>query len=700
MANIATLGVEFDTRSVRKADRDLDGFTKGATKAERSNEKLTAAQRKGRIATDRYSKSVNGMSGSLGGARSAMLSLAPAIAGLLTFAGAAIGMRKFVQNTIEAESSLRQLQAVLASTGGASGQTVESLQKMASAMQDFTTYGDEAIQVAQGILLTFTKIGGEKFQMATEAVLNVATAMKTDLKSAAIQVGKALNDPVLGITALSRSGITFSEGQKAVVKQLVETGQTAKAQALILKELETQFGGSARAARQTLGGALTSLAGAWGDLFEVSSGASNSLRMSIEGLITAIRTPDFARFVEMVGVGLFNALTIAARAVGVVTTHLGDLFDILKIIVAAKTVTWITTLGASFLNLAIIIRKVGMVTALFSRIGKVNIVMMTALAAIVAKATGYYEGFEKGLKSVFDTAKNLLPDSLANGIDETIDSLTGFNLESEALANNMIALQGNALGLADSFGALPSASASAGSALSLMGSNTNAVSAKVSEGVNIARDAVGGFVTDLKSGLQSGEGMWSAFASAALNALDKITNRLLDMALDGLFSGGGGGGIGGLLSGLFGGGGSSAASGMTLGAVYHNGGVAGSPGSEKRSVPTSAFAGAPRYHGGGVAGLKPNEVPAILERGERIIPNGGGGGGQTMHITLGVSVDKDGTIKPFVENVAANVSVAVVQQATPSIVNQSSSKVGADLAGGAYDKSMGRYNARPRAIPR
>lgn len=81
-------------------------------------------------------------------------------------------------------------------------------------MQSVTTYGDETVIEAQALLLTFTKIGKETFPQALESTLNVATAMGTDLKSAALQVGKALNDPVLGMTALSRSGIQFTEDQK------------------------------------------------------------------------------------------------------------------------------------------------------------------------------------------------------------------------------------------------------------------------------------------------------------------------------------------------------------------------------------------------------------------------------------------------------------------------------------------------------
>ncbi|RBI69916.1 phage tail tape measure protein [Roseovarius sp. TE539] len=52
--------------------------------------------------------------------------------------------------------------------------------------------------------------------------------------------------------------------------------------------------------------------------------------------------------------------------------------------------------------------------------------------------------------------------------------------------------------------------------------------------------------------------------------------------------------------------------------VLHAGGLAGAAGPARR-VPAMAFADAPRMHGGGMAGLKPDEVPAILQRGERVL---------------------------------------------------------------------------------
>lgn len=196
-------------------------------------------------------------------------SVARNIAGAI---GVGFSLSSVISATVEQERVTKQLEATLRSTGGAAGYNRDQLTEMAASLQRVTTYGDEAIIGAQSLLLTFTKIGGETFGRATEAILNVSTAMGQDLKSSALQVGKALNDPILGMTALSRSGIQFSEAQKKIVKDMVGLGDIAGAQNIILKELEVQFGGSARAARDTFGGALIGLKNAFGDLLEAKNG--------------------------------------------------------------------------------------------------------------------------------------------------------------------------------------------------------------------------------------------------------------------------------------------------------------------------------------------------------------------------------------------------------------------------------------------
>ena len=168
----------------------------------------------------------------------------------------------------EQAKAIAQVEAGLKSTGNQVGYTSKQLQQMASDLQSKTLFGDEQIlKDATAQLLTFTNISGDQFARTQEAALDLATRLDGDLKSASIQLGKALNDPVANLSALSRSGIQFSEDQKAVINSLAETGRLAEAQTLILDELNKQYGGSAEAAAKADGG-FTQLANAFGDLQE------------------------------------------------------------------------------------------------------------------------------------------------------------------------------------------------------------------------------------------------------------------------------------------------------------------------------------------------------------------------------------------------------------------------------------------------
>lgn len=169
----------------------------------------------------------------------------------------------------EQAKALAQVEAGLKSTGGAVGFTTKELEKMAEAMQVNSLFGDEEIlKNATAQLLTFTNIAGEQFEKTQQAALDLATRLDGDLKSSSIMLGKALNDPVANLSALSRAGIQFSTEQKATVKALVETNRLADAQTLILGELEKQYGGSAEAAARAGLGPMKQLQMAIGDLSE------------------------------------------------------------------------------------------------------------------------------------------------------------------------------------------------------------------------------------------------------------------------------------------------------------------------------------------------------------------------------------------------------------------------------------------------
>jgi len=174
--------------------------------------------------------------------------------GAVSIAGIVSKGKECIAIAESGEKTTAQLKAVLESTNGVSGMTVDSATKLAASLSSVTTYSKGTIKGAENMLLTFTGIKSDVFPGATEAALNMATALKTDATSAAQTLGKALNDPAKGITKLTKNGVVFTEEQKKQINAMVKAGDTAGAQKLMLKELETEYGNSARAAANTTEG--------------------------------------------------------------------------------------------------------------------------------------------------------------------------------------------------------------------------------------------------------------------------------------------------------------------------------------------------------------------------------------------------------------------------------------------------------------
>lgn len=193
-----------------------------------------------------------------------------AVGGFVALAG---GIALSTKAAMDAEQTEAQLNAVLKSTKGAAGMSKDAVMGLADALSRVTPFEDDVIIGGENLLLTFTNIGKNVFPDATEVMLDMSQALGQDLKSSAIQLGKALQDPTDGVTALSRVGVNFTDQQKAQIKALVESGKTMEAQKLILAELKTEFGGAAKAAGDTFGGQLAILKNQFGNILETIGGA-------------------------------------------------------------------------------------------------------------------------------------------------------------------------------------------------------------------------------------------------------------------------------------------------------------------------------------------------------------------------------------------------------------------------------------------
>jgi hypothetical protein len=218
-----------------------------------------------------------GLGGALAGIGGAAKTIGLGIVGLA--GGAVVGIGSILGSSLGAASEAQrigsQLDSVLQATGGVAGVSKAAVEGLSAALSAVTPVEDDVITGAQAMLLTFKNIGANIFPETTAAMLDMATAMNRgatpsaeQLQSTAIQLGKALNDPLTGMTALSRVGVTFSESQKMAIKALQESGDLLGAQKIILQELQSEFGGAARAAGKTFSGQLEILKNQMGNVQE------------------------------------------------------------------------------------------------------------------------------------------------------------------------------------------------------------------------------------------------------------------------------------------------------------------------------------------------------------------------------------------------------------------------------------------------
>lgn len=166
----------------------------------------------------------------------------------LTAPLAALGV-KAVQGFVAQERAVADVEAALASMGGASGKTAAELTKTADALEMRSLFdADVILKQVTANLLTFGNVAGKEFDRAQQAAVDMAARLGGEPQAAAIMLGKALNDPVKGIVALTRVGVQFTDGQKKQIEAMSKLGDVAGAQGVILAEVERQFAGAAQAA--------------------------------------------------------------------------------------------------------------------------------------------------------------------------------------------------------------------------------------------------------------------------------------------------------------------------------------------------------------------------------------------------------------------------------------------------------------------
>lgn len=361
-----------------------------------------------------------------------------------------------VDSAMESESALADLNAVLKSTGGIAGVSLDELTKNADALQKITKFSDESIMSAQGMLLTFTNIGKDVFPDATMATLDMAEKFGMDTSQAAITLGKALNDPISGVTALRRIGVMLTDEQEAQIRKFMEVGNVAGAQGIIMAELAKEIGGVAEAAGETNSGKLAQFTNKFDEMREVIGTALIPLLIRIMEAIT----PLIERFAAMTPaqqnmiLGFLAFVAIAGPVIGVIgtiITTVGALMPVITALGAFITATLIPGLGALFVALSpiiipllIIIATVALVYLAFKNnfggirttveqlwfIIKVVFSNITnAISAVIKKVAEMVAAFLKVKLPKMLTPGSPTPFEMGlRGISSAMDSLSGSSL--------------------------------------------------------------------------------------------------------------------------------------------------------------------------------------------------------------------------------------------------------------------------------
>lgn len=246
------------------------------------------------------------------GARMTLAITAPFLALAVTSAKAAA----------ESRDAIAQVESRLESMGAASGKTSEQLQESAKSLQRLSTYDDDDIlRNVTSAMLTFGKVSGEQFDRAQRAAVDMATSLQMQLQPAAVMIGKAMNDPVKGITAMGRAGIQFTDSQKAMIKGFVESGRIMDAQNIILAELERQFMGAGKAARDAVPG--SDAIDSWREFQEVLGDLALNVIEKIEPLL--VRLLDSFNNMAPGMQSMIVAVAAVAAAIGPLLFVIGSL---------------------------------------------------------------------------------------------------------------------------------------------------------------------------------------------------------------------------------------------------------------------------------------------------------------------------------------------------------------------------------------
>jgi hypothetical protein len=401
----------------------------------------------------------------LGGFGKSLLSVGALVAGAFAIRGIA----NFAMESVIAAERAQQFNDILVQVakttntfGGNLTAGTDRLLKFADAQELVIGVEAELIKETQAVLLSFKSVGqsadevGGSFDRATMAAFDIAGVLKTDAKSAAVQLGKALENPIRGLTALGKAGTTFTDQQKEQIRVLVESGNLLGAQTLILDEIESQYGGVAEAA--ALGSVKMQLA-----FGQIQDALGEALAPAFEKFTTYFITevvPPLTKFFEDDFPRIIEELKPIVEGISVFFQEVGEgLKEFLDIDEDVSLLEGILGKLSALGDNPEFLAFVDSVKTIFQDIGAVLPGIVFNLGELAAKLSPLLEGT---LKNVLPLLSDLL--RIVDGIDfflgEILDRFGEFDDEGpsfldfiDRLINPMARLQVAIKAIADGFDA-------------------------------------------------------------------------------------------------------------------------------------------------------------------------------------------------------------------------------------------------------
>lgn len=341
------------------------------------------------------------------------------VAGGVILGGAALSIRAAEESAV----ATNRLNQVFKSMGESTNAAAAAAANYAGELSVQIGQEDEAIMAAQAKIATFAAVSNASarmagiFDRATRAAFDLSAAGFGDAAQTSVQLGKALQDPIKGITALARSGVTFTAVEKQKIAALTKSGQILEAQKMILKAVETQVGGVAAAtatdsARMRI--ALGELAESAGRaLLPVMAEIANAIIPILHGWQTfAENNPGFVKAIAAAGV----AMLAFGGTVKIVT-------GAVRIMTAVMAVNPFILIAAAVVAVSILIySNWGAIKAFFGRI-------FSAIQARIASFAAYWINIFRRIAAVWNAVKTAfqnfglwVQDSL-NGILDYVQSI-------------------------------------------------------------------------------------------------------------------------------------------------------------------------------------------------------------------------------------------------------------------------------------